>query len=299
MKTFHINRLAPPTRGGDESRLRRGRYAALAVVVAALATLLAANLNGPARANDEIVQTFASDCVTPRTTFYLGDTVCAVVSGAVVDSEAVYRRLQWASPDITEGQRVDISRESQVDTFQIPTSGPLAQVGSWTVQTIDPSANGYATAKFVVRDRFRPVVNLAIVKDGPDRIVAGDRFLEYTVKITNLGPETAKEIKFLDSVPRGTMLYKMGQTSGRTATCEPAREPGASTTCYIEGMREGETASFIFIYQLDDFLRVGTVFSSAAEVYSAIDELDKRDNFASAETTLVAKEDDAPPPIDN
>lgn len=306
MKISRTNRLAPPARGAAGSSFRRARLLALAVVVAALAAMfsapggrLAARLGLAASAADETVQTFASDCVTPRTVFYLGDTVCALVSNAQVDSAAVYRRLQWGAPDVTEGQRTDIYKESQYELFHIPSSGPLAQIGSWTVQTIDPSANGYATAKFVVRDPFRLVVDLSIFKYGPAWIVVGEDFIEYTISITNNGPETAREIQFSDGVPKGALFYKMGQTEGREASCVLPRDPSMSTTCTIAGMREGEKASFRFIYKVDPDLRVGTVLESTAQVFNSVEELDKRDNYSTAETTIVERESDNPPPIDN
>src|SRR5215469_2187492 len=68
--------------------------AALGVVLVAVA--LSASLLAPGRlvaAFTETIGTFQSDCSTPKTSFNLGDPVCAAVTGA-----SGQRRIVWVAP---------------------------------------------------------------------------------------------------------------------------------------------------------------------------------------------------------
>src|SRR5207244_4727076 len=51
----------------------------------------------------ESISTFASDCATSKTTFNLGDPVCAVATDALIADpivgSGVQRRFEWVTPD--------------------------------------------------------------------------------------------------------------------------------------------------------------------------------------------------------
>ncbi|HEV2707480.1 MAG TPA: DUF11 domain-containing protein [Pyrinomonadaceae bacterium] len=293
MKNYRHNQPSARPHGGQKRLVRYTAAAFLAVASVALwpGLLERVGLGGVSRAFDlsnEKVTVFAGDCRTPQTTFYLGDTVCVLVSdSALPDNGAVYRRLQWAAPDISEGQRTDIMTDQQYERFAIPTSGPLAQVGKWTVQTIDVSANGYAVANFTVRSPSFAYVDFVIRRDGPPSVVPGD-YLEYTITVSNNGPEYAKDVNFVDYMPTNTTFAALKQLSGIPFRCStPERGTVGKTVCTGFEMRPEDSATFVVYYYVDPNTREGTVFSSSNEVWGANPELNKRDNFCESESTAM------------
>ncbi|MDT5294141.1 MAG: hypothetical protein QOJ76_1021, partial [Acidobacteriota bacterium] len=116
----------------------------------------------------EYVAVYAADCVTPQTVFNPGDIVCAQAGNYPVQpSQPFYRRFSWMAADGSVADRNTIKVDPQNDTFVIPTSGPLAQLGTWYVSTIDESADRNATAKFIVSNPRIPSTDLSISKAGP------------------------------------------------------------------------------------------------------------------------------------
>ena len=114
----------------------------------------------------ESINTFASDCATSKTTFNLGDPVCAETMNALIADpivgSGVQRRFEWVTPDGNLFQSIgpDITTTTQSTSITIPATGPLAQVGTWTVKTVDSSNNGHAVARFVVVDPANANVDL-------------------------------------------------------------------------------------------------------------------------------------------
>ena len=292
MKNYHVNRPPAPSRGGNN---RLVRYAAAALFVVASAAmwpglLERAGLGGVARAfnlGNEAVTIYSEDCKTPQATFFLGDTVCILVSDAPLpDNGAVYRQVQWASPNITEGQRTDILDVQHYERFWIPTSGPLAQLGKWAVQTIDNSANGYAVGNFVVRSREIAYVDFSVSKDGPLTIAPGS-YLKYTITVRNNGPEVARDINFVDYMPSNTTFVALKQADGIPFECTtPERGTYGKSVCTGYKMLPDESATFVVYYEFDSRMREGTVFSSSTYVWGENEELNKLDNSCDVETTV-------------
>ena len=101
----------------------------------------------------EAINTFAPGCTTPDENFNLGETVCAVATDAVLPILGRrQRRIQWVTPDGVVVQQVDVTSNPQSNSFTIPASGPFAQVGTWTVKTVDNGGAGRAAARFIVRN---------------------------------------------------------------------------------------------------------------------------------------------------
>src|SRR5437762_5015963 len=75
------------------------------------------------QASSEMIETFASDCTTPKTDFDLGATVCAKISGAPLpDNGRAQRRIGWVSPYGSLAQGADITTDPQNGTYLIPRS---------------------------------------------------------------------------------------------------------------------------------------------------------------------------------
>jgi uncharacterized repeat protein (TIGR01451 family) len=240
---------------------------------------------------DEYIRTYAADCATPQTVFYLGDTVCAEAGNFPLDwSNFPFRRFQWGTPSGQVADQSGIKYDPQFDKFVIPTTGAFAKVGRWTLRAINFRAIGNAGTSFFVRDARMAWADLQILKSGPFAVLPGDR-VEYTVWATNYGPDTAKEIEIIDEVPTN-MVFVGAQLLSRTdISCKtPTRGETGRTVCYARGLEIGEQVGLKFYYQVSYEVREGDTSTSTAQISSYTDELDKVSNFATTEITVTREE---------
>src|SRR5262249_53381204 len=95
-------------------------------------TLLAALIFAPSisrrsgwvTASSETITTFAADCVTAKTDFNLGDTVCVKVTGGLGAA-----RLNWVARTGSVVQTNDITSDPQTFTFTIPATNTTTVSG--------------------------------------------------------------------------------------------------------------------------------------------------------------------------
>src|SRR5207247_2040807 len=67
---------------------------------------------------------YQADCVTPASSFNLGATVCAKITGAPLDSRP-QRRLSIESPAGYIAAEVEVTSDPQTLTFTLPTSATV------------------------------------------------------------------------------------------------------------------------------------------------------------------------------
>ena len=145
---------------------------------------------------DETVATFASDCVTPKTDFILGETVCGKVSNPQLGTPP-QRRFEFANPGNYVVQiGPDVTADPQTSSFTLPSTQTsilggsilVDNRGAWRFASVDSSAEGRAVAYFTVHD---PIADLAITKtDGSATAVPGTSVI-YTITASNNGPNAA------------------------------------------------------------------------------------------------------------
>lgn len=245
----------------------------------------------------EYINVYASDCVTPKTIFSLGETVCVQAGNFPLTPgiEPNYRRFQWISPDNNVVDTTGIKADPQNDKFIIPTSGQFALSGTWYVKTINSQGEGEAGGRFIVRNLNFRLADLVIGKSGPQIVLPGDR-VEYKLTIRNAGPDTATSIEFMDEVPTNMVFVALKQASGAFFECStPAQGETGRTVCRTKGMRLDEEATFVFYYQVDRESREGTVCGSNAQVTSLTEERDKTSNTTYMESTVSIPNDDPGP----
>jgi large repetitive protein len=94
------------------------------------------------------VETLASGCGAAQTTFILGGTVCARVSG--IDPLLANARFDFVDPDgIIQQRGPDITSDGQSATFMLPVSGAAAKPGVWHVNiAYNSDSSVIATATF-------------------------------------------------------------------------------------------------------------------------------------------------------
>lgn len=229
----------------------------------------------------ESIATFAADCTTAKTSFNLGDTVCAVDTGAPLFFFPL-RRFLWAGPDGSVFQvGPAITSNPQSNSITIPASGSFALAGTWTVQSIDNSGEGFAVATFVVHDPANATADLSVFEAAPAQVNAGDS-VTFTVFAFNNGPDPAQNVTLTVTYPANTSFVSETQVAGPTFTCTN----GASTTCTIATLLPNAEAAFNFTYQVSGAVAGGTVLSSTATISSTTTELHPADNTASGVTTV-------------
>ena len=239
----------------------------------------------------EEISTFDSDCTTPKTIFNLGDTVCAVATGSLLGSPInnvpTQRRFQWVTPDGSIFQSgPDVTTDPQNNSITIPTTGTSAQVGTWTVKTVDASKNGHAVARFTVRDPDFAAVDLWTPIFAPFEASAGSS-APFTVFVTNKGPNDAQNVHLVVTVGTNATFQSESQVSGPSATCvNPSVGGTGSSTCTIASLPANTTAQFVFVFQVDSAAPAGAAVSSTATVSSDTSELFSIDNTFTASVTI-------------
>ncbi|MEN3331059.1 MAG: hypothetical protein V7641_424 [Blastocatellia bacterium] len=231
----------------------------------------------------ESVAIFSSDCQTPQSSFQLGQTACARVSGAPLSN----RRFIWVAPDGSVARVAPVTSDPDTDTFALPTSGQFAQVGVWKVKTIDNRGVGHVSATFSALSPTEPNADLEVTKSGPQTVAAGSS-VTYTVTATNNGPDAAADVAINDAVPANTTLGSVTQTAGPIFTCTTApNDDGVdTTTCTISGLPANATASFSLVYNVSASAPEGTILFNSATISSSTNEVDSSNNAASITTKV-------------
>jgi uncharacterized repeat protein (TIGR01451 family) len=265
---------------------RSARSPRIALVFLMGLTVLAPFAAAP---NAETIATFADDCSTPQAAFILGDTVCAVSTGSPLPVNGFrQRRFRWVAPDGSVVRLTDITTDPQNDSFTVPSTGALAQVGTWNVASINNRSNVVTLANFVVRDPNNASADLTVNKLGPVQVSAGGN-LTFTVRVTNLGPDDALNVQIVDATPAGTTFVSENQDEGPPATCvNPSPGSVGTSTCTIASLPANSSAVFRFTYQVDAGAGDGTAISNTVMATSDTNELRSQDNTSTATAIVQA-----------
>ncbi|MBC7910262.1 MAG: DUF11 domain-containing protein, partial [Pyrinomonadaceae bacterium] len=236
----------------------------------------------------ETIDTFEADCETPENVYVLGETVCAVSTNAPPPSFGFrQRRFQWVTPNGTVVQQTEITTNPQSDSYTIPTAGPEAQIGTWSVRSIN-NRGGIATiAKFTVRDPNNLRTDLAVGKVGPLEVKSGNN-VSYSITLVNRGPDDAQNVQLTDAVPANMTFVAGTQASGASFNCTHPSSGGTGTSvCTIATLPRNSTATFTFIYQVDSGTATGTTIENTVNVSSSTVELNPADNSFTSPVTVT------------
>ena len=242
------------------------------------------------------IATYAADCVTPKTSFNLGDTVCARVVGAPVDPSRVMRQIQFVDPVGFAVNIVDVTTSSQSASFTLPTVQthnffglPIDNRGTWRVNLTDTSdASVAAFAPITVHDPALAVADLEVSKaysDASNPSAGGT--LEVVVWVFNGGPDAAAAVSLTDDTPANTTFLSLTQTDGPTFNCvTPGVGSPGTSTCTLASLAKGAIAGFIIHYQVNGNVGSGTTTTSTATVSSTTTDRNASDNNSDATATL-------------
>jgi uncharacterized repeat protein (TIGR01451 family) len=216
--------------------------------------------------------TFASDCLTPKTTFALGETVCARATGLVGF------RIAWQDAAGYIEKRVDITTDPQTDTFTLPTdqTSVIGDItvdnrGQWRANAITSRNSVRRSAFFTVTDPQNPVVNLSITKSLlGDNVQQGGQ-VQYEVVITNNGPDDAANVHFVDDTFTGATFNSVTETSALGFVCTGS----GSADCTLASLSAGARATFLLNFTAGS---AGSTLQNTAEVTSDTSEQNALDN---------------------
>src|SRR5258705_7645542 len=135
--------------------------------------------------------TYAPDCVTPKSTFNLGDVVCARVSNLNLDFS---RSFSWVDPEGFGRQVMPITNSNQTNSYTLPSTDTslisgifvVDNRGTWKINVVSSRNSVVFSQTFQVQGAS-PTADLSIVKSvnggDPD---SGTNF-SYNVAISNTG----------------------------------------------------------------------------------------------------------------
>src|SRR5215470_20177337 len=205
--------------------------------------------------SNESIATFAPGCTTPKSSFNLGDSVCAVETGAP-SFFVPLRFFLWVAPDNTVFQfGPAITSSPENNTITIPATGQFAQVGTWSVKSVDNFGNGYAIARFVVSNPASAAVDLSVFELIPAPVTPGAS-VNYLVNVSNNGPDDAQSVSLNVTVPTNSTFVSETQNGGPAFACTNGT---GSTTCMIGTLPAFASALFTFTYTIGGGLADGTL----------------------------------------
>jgi HYR domain-containing protein/uncharacterized protein DUF11 len=216
--------------------------------------------------------TYAADCITPKTTFVLGETVCAKATGLVG------YRFAWVDSAGFIRQRTAITTDPQTDTFTLPISQTsvvndttVDNRGEWRVNAITSRGSLKTSAFFTVKDPANPVTDLSINKsmNGDSPVANGP--VQFSVLIVNHGPDDAANVHFVDTDFTNATFNSVTQTEGPPFICTG----DGSVDCTTPIFPKGSVAKFLLNFTAGS---AGADLENTATVSSDTSELNPADN---------------------
>jgi uncharacterized repeat protein (TIGR01451 family) len=286
---------AHPRRAKVSSRYSPRPALAAATLIAFFLLTLSLTLilspRGSVSATTESINTYAADCSTPQpgNAWNLGGAACAVATGSTGR-----RSIVWTAPNGNVAQRSGFFSGDGSDTYAIPTTGDFAQVGTWSVRSVNVDGDSVAAAKFIVRDPSAATADLSITKSGPAETSAGAA-INYVVSVYNLGPDAAQNVRVTDATPANTTFGSATQNSGPAFTCTTSNGVTTCTTGAGGSLAAGDTATFTFLYSVNGGTPDGTVILNTASVVSDTTEPQSQRSDDSATTQATVTSASTPP----
>jgi uncharacterized repeat protein (TIGR01451 family) len=229
------------------------------------------------------VATYAADCTTAQTTFTLGDTVCAKVSGG---GPTFNRRIGWVDPAGLTRTFSPITSDPQTDSFTLPSTDTstidvfvVDNRGQWKVNVVSSKGAIVRGQPFLVQGNT-PTADLSIAKSLVGEVPDSGGTVTFAVAVTNKGPNRAQNVQISDAEPDNATFVSAAQTSGPAFSCTGSDPVVCSrgTTASPLFLDPGETAVFELIYTATG--STGSSITNVAAVESDTTELNAVDNTA-------------------
>ena len=222
----------------------------------------------------ESIETFAADCTTPKDTFAVGEVACAKASGTLIGSYKVY----WVNSQGSAVQTDLVNATNRTATWTVSASG------NWKAYLSNDALR--ASARFASSDANAPAVDLTVFNfANSNSSFASNGVITYEVLVFNNGPDAAENVSVVHTIPHNAIRQAQSQDSGPVFACT---DNSLDTTCTIETLASGASASFTFIYQLNNGVPADTLITSSSTIESETSELHDGDNTSTAENIVIA-----------
>lgn len=235
------------------------------------------------------IATYAADCVTPKSSFNLGEVVCAKTFGAPASGAAVV----FSDPDNFQRGALPVAANAQSYLFTLPGTGTTDGVdnrGTWAAAVVNTNDNSRrAVAAFLVHDPQEPVADVTISKTAldPTQVAAGGD-ASFRVYVTNQGPDPAVNVTFTDNTLPNTTFVSFTQDSGPAFTCTPPAVGAAgATNCSAASMAVGAAASFTAVYKVSTSIGNGADLTDTVGVDSDTADSRQSSNSSTVEATAT------------
>jgi uncharacterized repeat protein (TIGR01451 family) len=249
----------------------------------------------PLPTGGETIETFASDCTTPKSSFEVGETVCVKVSGVPVGSFFA-RRLILGNANSTVIHTFDITTDPQTFSFAVDSTSVIGgntvdNRGSWQGVILNPFfyyPEGSTT--FTVADPANKTADSGIETTlGPGTVEAGTA-ITFELQLKNYGPDSSENVQLTDSVPANTTFVDFQQVSGPTFNCvNPALGSTGTTTCTNASLDwPGPAAQFVATYQVNAGTAANTLIVNTANISSTTNDQNFHNDSTSDTATVVA-----------
>ncbi len=227
------------------------------------------------------IATYDSTCTIARTTFVLGETVCAKAVGQTGF------RFAWVDPARFVEKRTPITTDPQTDTFMLPTTQTstvndvtVDNRGEWRVNIITSRNSVRSSAFLTVKDASHPVVDLSITKTRTGDYPIENGPVQFSVTITNNGPDDAVNAHFVDDIFSNATFNSVTQPEGLPWVCSGSQ----SADCTIALFPKGSMARFVLNFTAGT---AGGNLQNTATISSATAEQNPLDNSFTTETFRV------------
>lgn len=223
-------------------------------------------------------------CTVPKDSFDLGETVCAIVTGAPLGTaDRAARRIAWVSPYGSVTQGAEIITDPQTGTYQIPSGatqtftdagGGTVTVdnrGKWRIYISSAADNSLRTeTTFTVHDPAKAFVDLSIlqaVSTAESEVGAGSSSV-FELYVNNIGPNAATDVVITDTIPANTTFTSaIEEAGGPGFAC--GTPTGGVFTCTLASLPADTTAHISFNYSVDAGTTAGTILTNSVNISSS------------------------------
>jgi uncharacterized repeat protein (TIGR01451 family) len=221
-------------------------------------------------------------CTVPKNSFDLGETVCAIVTGAPLgDGERAARRIAWVSPYGAVTQGAVIVSDPQTGSYQIPVTATqtftdagggtntVDNRGKWRIFISSAADNSFRTeTTFTVHDPTKAFVDLHIdqaVTIAESEVTPGSSNV-FEIFVNNFGPNAATNVVITDTVPANTESQSITD-HGAGFSC--GGEDGGVINCTLASLPADATAHLTLNYSVTTGTPAGTTLTNVVTISSS------------------------------
>ena len=222
-------------------------------------------------------------CTNPKSSFNLGETVCAKFTGAAAQINGLPTlRIGWVSPYGSLAQGAVVTTDPQTGTYAIPatptqtftgTGGETVVVdnrGVWTLALFATSdGSRLQSVDFTVHDPANEYVDLSVnhgvtTNEAETESGSGNAFRFF---VENHGPDTAHDVVVSDTIPANTTFSSLVENTTLGFSC--GAPDGGVVNCTIASLPAGAEASFTLAYDVNTGVPVGTLLTNVVTASSS------------------------------